>query len=124
MTKSVKPASWLSWLKQIAVGIGALATIIVTTQHIRPVYAGRAPVVRDLLEARIWGDSALARAPWATGSGDVALMSPQFEIDRRAFMEDLIRTTGSTPGRADPSRRSPRARRTVVAFRWRSSSAC
>ena len=87
MTKSVKPASWLSWLKQIAVGIGALGTIIFTTQHIRPVYAGRAPVVRDLLEPREWGDSAAARAPWATGSGDVALMSPQFEIDRRAFME-------------------------------------
>ena len=27
MTKSVKPASWLSWLKQLAVGIGALGTI-------------------------------------------------------------------------------------------------
>jgi Transglycosylase SLT domain len=101
MTKSVKPASWLSSLKQFAVGIGALGTIVVTTQHIRPVYAGRAPVVRDLLDSRLWADSALARAPWATGSGDVALMSPQFEIDRRAFMEDLIRTTGSTPGRAD-----------------------
>ena len=101
MTKSVKPASWLSWLKQIAVAAGAVGTIIVTTQHIRPVYAGRAPIVRDLLDARGWSDSSLARAPWATGSGDVALMSPQFEIDRRAFMEDLIRTTGSTPSRAD-----------------------
>src|SRR5690348_7333146 len=76
MTKSVKPASWLSWLKQIAVAAGAVGTIIVTTQHIRPVYAGRAPIVRDLLDARGWSDSSLARAPWATGSGDVALMSP------------------------------------------------
>src|SRR3954451_18393608 len=102
MTKSVKPASWLSWLKQLAVGIGALGTIIFTTQHIRPVYAGRAPVVRDLLDPRLWADSALARAPWASGSGDVALRSPQFEIDRRAFMEDLMRTSeGITPGRAD-----------------------
>ena len=101
MTKPVRPASWFSWVKQLAVGLGALGTIIFMTQHIRPVYAGRAPIVRDLLDARGWSDSALARAPWATGSGDVALMSPQFEIDRRAFMEDLIRTTGSTPSRAD-----------------------
>jgi len=101
MTKSVRPASWLSWLKQLALGIGALGTIIFTTQHIRPVYAGRAPVVRDLFEPRIWEDSALGRAPWATGPGEVALMSPQYEIDRRAFMEDLIRTTGITPSRAD-----------------------
>jgi len=101
MTKSARPALWRSWLKQVALGIGALGTIVFTTQHIRPVYAGRAPVVRDLLEPRIWDDSALARAPWATGSGDVALMSPQYEIDRRAFMEDLIRTTGIMPSRAD-----------------------
>jgi soluble lytic murein transglycosylase-like protein len=98
MGKSVRPASWL---KQIALGAGALATMVFTAQHIRPVYAGRAPVVRELLEPRLWGDSALARAPWATGSGDVALLSPQFEIDRRAFMEDLMRTVEITPGRAD-----------------------
>jgi len=98
MAKTVRP---LSWLKQLALGAGSLATIIFTAQHVRPVYAGRAPVVRDLFETRIWGDSALARAPWATASGDVALMSPQFEIDRRAFMDDLIRTTKVAPARAD-----------------------
>jgi len=90
-----------SWLKQIALGIGALGTMTFTAQHIRPVYAGRAPVIRDLLEPRERGDSALARAPWATVSADIALMSPQFEIDRRAFMEDLMRTSDITPGRAD-----------------------
>ena len=95
MAKSVRPASWL---KQLALGIGALATIIFTAQHVHPVFAGRAPVVKELLEPTLWGDSALSRAPWATGSGDVALLSPQFEIDRRAFMEDLMRTTGITPG--------------------------
>ena len=98
MTKSVRPASWL---KQLALGAGALGTLIFTAQHMHPVYAGRAPVVRDLLESRPVGDSALSRAPWVTGSGDVALMSPQFEIDRRAFMEDLMRTVEITPGRAD-----------------------
>ena len=89
--------------------------MIFTTQHIRPVYAGRAPVVKDLLDPRMWGDSALSRAPWATGRGDVALMSPQFEIDRRAFMEDLIRTTGDHAG-------SGRFRRDVRRARGLSSS--
>jgi hypothetical protein len=98
MTKSVRP---VSWLKQIALGIGALGTMIFTAQHIHPVYAGRAPIVGELLEPRLWADSALAHAPWATVSSDVALMSPQFEIDRRAFMEDLMRTTNITPSRAD-----------------------
>jgi hypothetical protein len=98
MTKSVRVTSWL---KQVALGIGALATVVFTAQHVHPIYAGRAPVVRDLLQTRPWGDSALSRAPWATNSGDVALLSPQFEIDRRAFMEDLIRTTNISPSRAD-----------------------
>src|SRR5436190_20496352 len=93
MPRSVTRASWLS---QLALGLGALGTMIFTAQHVRPVYAGRAPVVRELLNAREWGDSALARAPWASGSSDVALLSPQFEIDRRAFMEDLMRTTEIT----------------------------
>jgi soluble lytic murein transglycosylase-like protein len=98
MAKSVRPASWL---KQWALGVGALATLIFTAQHVRPVYAGRAPVVKELLDAGAWGDSALARAPWAKASGENALLSPQFEVDRRAFMEDLIRTAEITPGRAD-----------------------
>jgi hypothetical protein len=98
MARSVKRTSWLG---QLALGLGALGTMIFTAQHVRPVYAGRAPVVRELLNAREWGDSGLARAPWASGSSDVALLSPQFEIDRRAFMEDLMRTTEISAGRAD-----------------------
>ena len=98
MAKSVRPPSWL---KQLALGVGALATLVFTAQHVRPVYAGRAPVVAELLGTREWGDSALARAPWVHAAGDVALMSPQYEIDRRAFMDDLIRTTKVAPARAD-----------------------
>lgn len=98
MGKSNGPASWA---KQLALGVGALGTMIFAAQHVRPVYAGRAPVVQDLLEPREWGDSALSRAPWAQASGEVAMLSPQFEIDRRAFMEDLMRTAEITPGRAD-----------------------
>jgi hypothetical protein len=81
--------------------VGALATLIFTVQHVSPVYAGRAPVVAELLESGDWADSALARAPWAKADGDVAMMSPQFEIDRRAFMEDLKRAAEITPSRAD-----------------------
>ena len=102
MAKSVRPTSVpASWAKQVMLGLGALATIGFAAQHVRPIYAGRPPVVTELLETREWGDSALARAPWASQSSDVALLSPQFEIDRRAFMEDLIRTVGITAGRAD-----------------------
>jgi hypothetical protein len=39
-------------------------------------------VVAELLESGDRADSALARAPWAKADGDVAMMSPQFEIDR------------------------------------------
>jgi soluble lytic murein transglycosylase-like protein len=98
MAKSVRVASWV---KQVLLGLGSLGTVIFTAQHVRPVYAGRAPVVKELLTVREWGDSALARAPWASGSSAVALLSPQFEIDRRAFKEDLMRTTGITASRAD-----------------------
>jgi hypothetical protein len=98
MAKSVRSASWV---KQLALGVCALGTIVFTAQHVRPVYAGRAPVVRDLLEPREWGDSAHLRAPWAKADGEIAMLSPQFEVDRRAFMEDLLRTSGITPSRAD-----------------------
>jgi len=62
MAKSVRPASWL---KQLGLGVGALATLVFTVQHVRPVYAGRAPVIAELLEPAEWADSALARATWA-----------------------------------------------------------
>lgn len=98
LARSVRPTSWL---KQLALGVTALATLVFTAQHVQPVYAGRAPVVQELLGPHEWGDSALARAPWVHAPSDVALMSPQFEIDRRAFMDDLIRTTEVAPLRAD-----------------------
>ena len=98
MAKSVRPASWL---KQLGLGIGALATLVFTAQHVRPVYAGRSAVVTELLEQPEWMDSTLTRAPWAKADGEVAMLSPQFELDRRAFMEDLLRTADITPARAD-----------------------
>lgn len=98
MAPSVRPPSWL---KQIALGLTALATLVFTAQHVRPVYAGRAPVVQELLGASAWSDSALARAPWVHAPGDIAIMSPQFEIDRRAFMDDLLSATRVSPARAD-----------------------
>lgn len=95
------PVKARSPLKQVALAVGALATIAVTAQHVRPVYAGRAPGVQRLLEEDEWRHQARERAPWARLDADVALMTPQFEIDRRAFMEDLLRTGQVTPERAD-----------------------
>ena len=98
MAKSVEPASWL---KQLGLGVGALATLVFTAQHVRPVFAGRAPVVVELLEPMEWADSALARAPWAKADVELAMLSPQFEVDRRAFMEDLTRASDISAERAD-----------------------
>ena len=48
MAKSARPVSWVT---QLALGAVALATLVFTAQHVRPVYAGRAPVVAELLES-------------------------------------------------------------------------
>jgi soluble lytic murein transglycosylase-like protein len=89
---------------RFALAAGAAAAIVFTATNVKPVYAGRAPVVSRLM-AEAWRDSATAalveRAPWAMASAEEALGSPRFESDRRAFAADLLRTGNVTPGRAD-----------------------
>ena len=80
--------------------LGAATTIGFTVAHVEPVFAGREPVVERLL-ASTWRDSAAARAPWLRHSADVAVLTPQFEADRRAFALDLMRTGKVGPDRAD-----------------------
>ena len=83
---------------------GAAAAIVFTATNVRPVYAGRAPVVKRLM-AEAWRDSATAalaeRAPWAMAPVEEALESPRFEADRRAFAADLFRTGNVSVERAD-----------------------
>ena len=87
-------------LSQLALASTALAALVFAAQHVRPVYAGREPVVRQLLE-NPHRDSLALRAPWTKMATDLAVQTPQFERDRRAFYEDLMRTGQVTPGRAD-----------------------
>src|SRR5687768_10770667 len=90
-----------SLLGQLTLGAAALAAIVVAATEVEPIYVGRAPVVQRLVSAT-WRDSAAARAPWATAdSADVAIASAQFEVDRRAFAQDLVNTGRVTPARAD-----------------------
>ena len=89
---------------RFALAAGAAAAIVFSATTVRPVYAGRAPVVARLL-GEAWRDSATAataeRAPWAMASTDEALESPTFDADRKAFAADLFRTGRVSAARAD-----------------------
>src|SRR5256885_622791 len=90
-------------ITQIGLALSAAATIVITAQHMNPVYAGRAPGVKQLLAHTEWRDTAEARAPWsdrnqvATVAGlpwmtlpiEEATRTAQFAADRQAFKEDL-----------------------------------
>jgi soluble lytic murein transglycosylase-like protein len=85
---------------QLALAGASVAAIVVASQLVQPVYVGRATVVQRLAEVT-WRDSAAARAPWAVAGPDAAMRTAQFEQDRRAFAEDLLRTGRLDAGRAD-----------------------
>ena len=51
----------------------------------------REPVASQLIEHR-YVDSTKDRAPWLTGSAEVALATPHFLLDRELFAMDLLRT--------------------------------
>ncbi|MDQ6830486.1 MAG: lytic transglycosylase domain-containing protein [Gemmatimonadota bacterium] len=48
-----------------------------------------------------WRDSVTKMAPWADTLAADSYDSPQFELDRRAFAQDLLRTGNLDSGRAD-----------------------
>ena len=89
-----------SFLAQLVMAVLALAGIVMATSTVKPVYAGRAPVVARLAAVE-WRDSTAERAPWAVASADSAVRTAQFEADRRAFAEDLVRTGRIGAARAD-----------------------
>ena len=90
-------------LGQLALAGASVAAIVVATQVVQPVYVGRTSVAQRVAERAwvpvTWRDSAAVRAPWTVADGYAAINSAQFEADRRAFAEDLVRT-----GRIDASR--------------------
>lgn len=98
MTRRRKP----TLLGQLGLAVAAFAGLVTATSHVQPVFAGRAPVVQRLAAAE-WRDStadrAADRAPWAVTDADRAMNTAQFEADRQAFADDLVRT-----GRIDEER--------------------
>ena len=96
-----KPRTLRSVFGQFALAVTALSAMIVTSQNMKPVYAGQAPLVQRLVEASPL-DSAAERAPWAVAGGsDAALQTEQFAVDRQAFARDLVSTGRVRPARAD-----------------------
>jgi hypothetical protein len=88
-----------SLLGQVTLAVSSIAAIwFASTQVVRPVYVAHAPVVERLVTAT-WRDTAAARAPWALDETETALATAQFEADRKAFADDLVRT-----GRVDETR--------------------
>lgn len=97
--------------QQFVLAGAAVAAIVTAASGVRPVFLGRDPVVRRLVDASwIARDSATAanggvarsRAPWAhLAAGEAALDSEQFETDRQAFRDDLVATGRIAPQRAD-----------------------
>ena len=87
-------------LAEVVVACAAAGMVLAAADHAGPVYADRAPVVQRLMHGS-WRDSVLARAPWAAWSAEVAMRSPQYEADRRAFVADLLRTGRIEPARAE-----------------------
>jgi hypothetical protein len=89
-----------SLVRQIALAVGSLATIVVTVTTVRPVYADRQPAVSRLL-GQGWQDSVYERSPWIEGTTAAALATTQFDTDRRAFADDLLATGQVDETRAD-----------------------
>ena len=88
--------------KQFLLATIALATINYTAGGILPVLRGRQPIGEILLPNTVaWRDTVLARAPWIHSDSSTAMDSPQFEADKVAFAEDLMRTGHVDQQRAD-----------------------
>lgn len=80
-----------SLVQQVALAIGALATIVATATTVRPVYADRQPILNRLL-AEAWRDTVYERAPWIQDTTDAVLETEQYMADQRAFAQDLLAT--------------------------------
>ena len=85
---------------QLTLAAGAVVSMAAAVSSVRPVYMGREPGLTRLVAATTPRDSVAERAPWAAlADADSALHSTRFEIDRLAFVQDLLNT-----GRIDSAR--------------------
>jgi hypothetical protein len=88
--EAVIPSSRSVW-SQIAIAIGAAATIVVVASHSRPLLLADESLGERLV-GRAAIDSTELRAPWMKGTAALALSTPQFLLDRERFTMDLLRT--------------------------------
>ena len=90
-------------IKRFAFAGAAAAFVIAMAGHMPRPYAEHPGAIGQLVQFSplSWRDSVAARAPWVEGPIEEALRTPQFEADRHAFKEDLLRTGRVDPDRAD-----------------------
>jgi soluble lytic murein transglycosylase-like protein len=93
----LKSKTFRSAISQAGLAAAAALTVVFTAQHIDPVFLGREPAVRQLLQS---SRSMPVLGPNATRA-DSVMARPTFEEDRRRFAEDLVATGRVTPDRAD-----------------------
>ena len=80
-------------IKRLAIAGAAAALVIAMAGHMPRAYDVRPVALGQFVQhAWSWRDSVTARAPWVEGPIEEALRTPQFEADRHAFKEDLLRT--------------------------------
>ena len=87
--------------RQLLLAALALGAIDLAAGGIKPVLRGQPPIGERIFAAAGWRDSVLARSPWIHADSIEAIASEQFDADRRAFAEDLMRTGRVGPERAD-----------------------
>lgn len=87
--------------RQLLLAALALGAIDLAAGGMKPIYRGHQPIGERIFAAAGWRDSVLARSPWIHADSAEAVASDQFEADRLAFAEDLMRTGRVSQGRAD-----------------------
>jgi hypothetical protein len=87
--------------RQLLLGALALATIDLAAGGMKPVLARKEPLGERIFAAAGWRDTVLAQSPWIHGDSAEAVASAQFDADREAFAEDLMRTGHVDSLRAD-----------------------
>jgi len=87
-------------VRQFALAGVAALTVVAAASFTRPIFLGRTTVAKRVL-APSASPLALVRPTWMRIPADLAVRTPQFDADRRAFVQDLLRTGRMSPARAD-----------------------
>jgi soluble lytic murein transglycosylase-like protein len=93
----------LAIVRDVAIAVLLLAVIVFAVDRGRPIFAGQ-PKVAERLAQRVPAAKVLTlppAPPHDTGKLAAEERSPQFEADRKAFAEDLLRTGRMSRARAD-----------------------